>query len=150
MPGVPPVPIPNTAVKPRAADGSRALGPARVGRCQVYGPVVRKHVRAFCFLVDSGPVRRVMPGFAARSGRKWKRKKSDHKSLRFPFPYPRAQGAAFRPSPTPAVELQPDLDTGDIQNSTVSGGANTAISCHPGAERRHRCRNLEDRGECLR
>ena len=38
MPGVPPVPIPNTAVKPRAADGSRTLGPARVGRCQVYSP----------------------------------------------------------------------------------------------------------------
>ena len=36
MPGVPPVPIPNTAVKPRAADGSRTLGPARVGCCQVY------------------------------------------------------------------------------------------------------------------
>jgi hypothetical protein len=50
MPGVPPVPIPNTAVKPRAADGSRALGPARVGRCQVYGPVMRKHNRAFLFV----------------------------------------------------------------------------------------------------
>ena len=46
MPGVPPVPIPNTAVKPRAADGSRTLGPARVGRCQVYGPVLRKKDRA--------------------------------------------------------------------------------------------------------
>jgi hypothetical protein len=39
MPGVPPVPIPNTAVKPRAADGSRTLGPARVGCCQVYSPI---------------------------------------------------------------------------------------------------------------
>ena len=38
MPGVPPVPIPNTAVKPRAANGSRTIGPARVGRRQVYGP----------------------------------------------------------------------------------------------------------------
>jgi hypothetical protein len=38
LPGVPPVPIPNTAVKPRAANGSRALGPARVGCCQVYDP----------------------------------------------------------------------------------------------------------------
>jgi TonB family protein len=46
MPGVPPVPIPNTAVKPRAADGSRTIGPARVGRCQVYGPVCRKTNRA--------------------------------------------------------------------------------------------------------
>ena len=45
--GVPPVPIPNTAVKPRAANGSRTLGPARVGRCQVYGPVLRKKSRAF-------------------------------------------------------------------------------------------------------
>src|SRR3954471_18811059 len=42
IPGVPPVPIPNTAVKPRVADGSRTLGPARVGRCQVYGPDVAK------------------------------------------------------------------------------------------------------------
>ena len=49
MPGVPPVPIPNTAVKPRAANGSRTLGPARVGRCQVYGPVCRKTNRAFFF-----------------------------------------------------------------------------------------------------
>ena len=40
MPGVPPVPIPNTAVKPRAANGSWTSGPARVGRCQVYGPVL--------------------------------------------------------------------------------------------------------------
>src|SRR5690606_36379307 len=38
MPGVPPVPIPNTAVKPRAANGSRTIGPARVGCCQVYDP----------------------------------------------------------------------------------------------------------------
>jgi hypothetical protein len=50
MPGVPPVPIPNTAVKPRAANGSWTLGPARVGRCQVYGPVLRKKNRAFLFL----------------------------------------------------------------------------------------------------
>src|SRR3954468_10670870 len=46
IPGVPPVPIPNTAVKPRVANGSRTLGPARVGRCQVYGPVFRKKDRA--------------------------------------------------------------------------------------------------------
>ena len=44
MPGVPPVPIPNTVVKPRAANGSRTLGPARVGCCQVYGPNVAKAV----------------------------------------------------------------------------------------------------------
>ena len=42
MPGVPPVPISNTVVKPRAANGSRTLGPARVGRCQIYGPDVAK------------------------------------------------------------------------------------------------------------
>ena len=47
--GVPPVPIPNTAVKPSAADGSRTLGPARVGRCQVYSPVLRKKNRASFF-----------------------------------------------------------------------------------------------------
>ena len=46
IPGVPPVPISNTAVKPRVANGSRTLGPARVGRCQVYGPVLRKKDRA--------------------------------------------------------------------------------------------------------
>ena len=46
MPGAPPVPIPNTAVKPRAANGSRTLGPARVGRCQGYGPILRKKDRA--------------------------------------------------------------------------------------------------------
>src|SRR3954471_693518 len=59
IPGVPPVPIPNTAVKPRVANGSRTLGPARVGRCQVYGPVLRKKDRASflprCFR---------LPGFA--------------------------------------------------------------------------------------
>src|SRR5579885_2427455 len=49
MPGVPPVPIPNTAVKPRAANGSRTKGPARVGRCQVYGPDFRKRIRASFF-----------------------------------------------------------------------------------------------------
>ena len=46
MPGVPPVPISNTAVKPRAANGSWTIGPARVGRCQVYSPVPRKGNRA--------------------------------------------------------------------------------------------------------
>ena len=53
MPGAPPVPIPNTAVKPRAANGSRTLGPARVGCCQVYSPVLRKKNRASCFLALS-------------------------------------------------------------------------------------------------
>ena len=48
--GVPPVPIPNTAVKPSAANGSRTLGPARVGRCQVYSPVLRKKNRASFFI----------------------------------------------------------------------------------------------------
>src|SRR5688572_17904031 len=47
--GVPPVPIPNTAVKPSAANGSRTIGPARVGCCQVYGPVLRKKDRASFF-----------------------------------------------------------------------------------------------------
>src|SRR3954468_21894814 len=53
IPGVPPVPIPNTAVKPRVANGSRTLGPARVGRCQVYGPVLRKKNWAFLFYRES-------------------------------------------------------------------------------------------------
>ena len=51
MPGVPPVPIPNTAVKPRAANGSRTFGPARVGRCQVMARMLRKQhpgLLAFC------------------------------------------------------------------------------------------------------
>ena len=47
IPGVPPVPIPNTAVKPRVADGSRTLGPARVGRCQVYAPSAGYGARGF-------------------------------------------------------------------------------------------------------
>ena len=42
IPGAPPVPIPNTVVKPRVANGSRTLGPARVGCCQVYGPNAAK------------------------------------------------------------------------------------------------------------
>ena len=50
LPGVPPVPIPNTAVKPRAANGSRALGPARVGYCQVYDPDSAKAVSGSSFL----------------------------------------------------------------------------------------------------
>ena len=49
--GVPPVPIPNTAVKPSAANGSWTLGPARVGRCQVYSPDLRKKVRASFLLI---------------------------------------------------------------------------------------------------
>ena len=56
MPGVPPVPIPNTAVKPRAADGSRTLGPARVGRCQVYAPSVSPTLGAL-FLSPRPPLR---------------------------------------------------------------------------------------------
>ena len=31
----PPVPIPNTAVKRCSANGIRAIGPVRVGRCQI-------------------------------------------------------------------------------------------------------------------
>ena len=54
MPGVPPVPISNTAVKPRAANGSRTIGPARVGRCQVYSPALRKKSRASFFISDGG------------------------------------------------------------------------------------------------
>jgi hypothetical protein len=49
MPGVPPVPIPNTAVKPRAANGSWTIGSARVGCCQVYAPVLRKKDRGSLF-----------------------------------------------------------------------------------------------------
>lgn len=53
MPGVPPVPISNTAVKPRAADGSRTLGPARVGCCQVYDPNALTGIRVFFVLYIS-------------------------------------------------------------------------------------------------
>lgn len=61
MPGVPPVPIPNTAVKPRAANGSRTLGPARVGRCQVFGPGVAKAAPGpfYCTAACWSDVRRV-------------------------------------------------------------------------------------------
>ena len=53
MPGATPVPIPNTAVKPRAANGSRTIGPARVGCCQVYGPDASKEVSGPSFLLSS-------------------------------------------------------------------------------------------------
>jgi hypothetical protein len=58
MPGVPPVPIPNTAVKPRAANGSWTLGPARVGCCQVYSPALRKKSRASFFMACGEWLRR--------------------------------------------------------------------------------------------
>lgn len=59
MPGVPPVPIPNTAVKPRAANGSWTLGPARVGCRQVFGPDVAKAASGPLFLPESLPRFRV-------------------------------------------------------------------------------------------
>ena len=40
----PPGPIPNPEVKRCRADGSGALGPARVGRCQVFARHLRKKV----------------------------------------------------------------------------------------------------------
>ena len=52
MPGVPPVPIPNTVVKPRAANGSRTIGPARVGCCQIYSPMPSTGHRASFFQSD--------------------------------------------------------------------------------------------------
>src|SRR5437868_654 len=70
MPGVPPVPIPNTAVKPRAANGSWTLGPARVGRCQVYGPVLRKKDRAFFF--ELGEILANSQQNSAASGSNWR------------------------------------------------------------------------------
>ncbi len=39
---VPPVPIPNTAVKALAADGSETIGLVRVGCCQIYDPDIPK------------------------------------------------------------------------------------------------------------
>ena len=38
---VPPVPIPNTAVKHHSANGSRTQGSARVGRCQIIKAALR-------------------------------------------------------------------------------------------------------------
>ena len=38
----PPGPIPNPEVKRCSADGSWAIGPARVGRCQVFARLLRK------------------------------------------------------------------------------------------------------------
>ncbi len=74
MPGAPPVPIPNTAVKPRAANGSRTLGPARVGCCQGYGPILRKKDRAsFFFCIAWMPIpincRQVNCGFRGQFSR---------------------------------------------------------------------------------
>jgi hypothetical protein len=45
----PPVPIPNTEVKRRSADGSLTTGHARVGRCQVITARFPKGKRAACF-----------------------------------------------------------------------------------------------------
>jgi hypothetical protein len=57
MPGATPVPIPNTAVKPRAANGSRTIGPARVGCSQVYGPGATKYAPGpSCFMAVKPPV----------------------------------------------------------------------------------------------
>ena len=42
----PPVPIPNTEVKRRSANGSRTIGPARVGRCQINSPLTLTGERA--------------------------------------------------------------------------------------------------------
>ena len=48
---VPPVPIPNTAVKRRRADGSACIACARVGHCRGYLAKARaeKSARAFHF-----------------------------------------------------------------------------------------------------
>ena len=47
----PPGPIPNPEVKRICADGSRTIGPARVGRRQVYKPHLVNHTRwGFLFL----------------------------------------------------------------------------------------------------
>ena len=46
---VPPVPIPNTAVKRRLADGSACIACARVGRCRVYRSPGPKRIRASFF-----------------------------------------------------------------------------------------------------
>lgn len=62
MPGVPPVPIPNTAVKPRAADGSRTLGPARVGRCQVYSPEQAKARSGLLLFICKRPAEALQVG----------------------------------------------------------------------------------------
>jgi hypothetical protein len=43
---VPPVPIPNTAVKRHSANGSRTQGPARVGRRQIIPPPSQKRKAA--------------------------------------------------------------------------------------------------------
>ena len=55
--GAPPVPIPNTAVKPSAADGSWSLSPARVGYCQIMAPITDKVMGAFFLMGDVVSVR---------------------------------------------------------------------------------------------
>ncbi len=46
---VPPVPIPNTEVKRCCADDSWAIGPAKVGRCQIKSPRASKETRGVLF-----------------------------------------------------------------------------------------------------
>ena len=55
--GAPPVPIPNTAVKPSAADGSRTSCPARVGYCQITAPISDKEMGAFFCAILEAPFR---------------------------------------------------------------------------------------------
>ncbi len=57
----PPVPIPNTEVKRRSANGSRTIGPARVGRCQINSPLTLTGGRAV--LAYENDVARLPPRF---------------------------------------------------------------------------------------
>src|SRR5690606_11004284 len=62
------VPIPNTAVKPRAANGSRTIGPARVGHCQVYGPKLLSRSFGPFFCPALPPARAVSAGHQLEGG----------------------------------------------------------------------------------
>ena len=50
--GAPPVPFPNTAVKPSAADGSWTLCPARVGYCQITARLSERKVGSLCVCTE--------------------------------------------------------------------------------------------------
>src|SRR5205814_7402384 len=69
--GVPPVPIPNTAVKPSRADGTARFPCGRVGRCRNFSLTPRRSIKrrgASLFTLPVGDRSPVVPPFHAEHG----------------------------------------------------------------------------------
>lgn len=64
----PPGPIPNPEVKHRCADGSGAIGPVRVGRCQFYARLFPQRKKPGFFLPGKWPPPRRLPIAVPRAG----------------------------------------------------------------------------------